>query len=141
MIKKCQFCGEEFETPEWRHAKFCSNACSTNSRRGISTEIRECPECGKKFRIAIYKKTRFCSVACGSRHSAKLGKNVGNFILLISIIAPTVSIKIRVAATKGKVFVNAGDHSFTTESFIFARETAALEGNAIAAKKGIKLSK
>lgn len=59
MEKTCEICGELFQT-SYKHAKYCSNRCRTESKKKPKT----CVNCGSIF-MSKNKHARFCSSKCG----------------------------------------------------------------------------
>ena len=56
-----------------------------------------------------------------------LCKDVGDVIVLVGVIAPTVGIKVGVTAAEGKFFVDAGNDTFTSPGIVFTQKAAGLE--------------
>ena len=69
MLKKCEFCGEEYETHNSK-SKFCSISCSNKGRNHKNIKCN-CDVCGKKIEVIYsrYKKNKhyYCSVECQSK--------------------------------------------------------------------------
>ena len=66
VIKKCQYCGKEYETVDSPKNKYCSNKCKSAARResGKDDVERKCERCGKYFTVNKYSPKRFCSNIC-----------------------------------------------------------------------------
>lgn len=80
MIKTCITCKKKFETPFWRHQKFCSRNCANSpgshapNWRGGKVE-KVCFYCGKIFMVRKYREqnAKYCSRSCNT--SSKTGVN------------------------------------------------------------------
>lgn len=81
VTKVCQFCGEEYEVPEFlsENSRFCSNNCKSAWRRkaGLDNIEVQCEICGKTFFTNKYSRARFCSPECRTidRHNRKKSKS------------------------------------------------------------------
>lgn len=69
MIKKCLFCGKEFEA-KTGNQKYCSASCRSkngyiNSNKNSSV-TKKCEICGKEFTVSIWRsdKAKYCSKEC-----------------------------------------------------------------------------
>lgn len=63
MIKKCVYCGKEFNARQ-ASRKFCSIPCRDNNRKKPLT--LKCQNCGKEYTINKCKKRRkYCSLKYG----------------------------------------------------------------------------
>lgn len=79
-VRRCQYCGEVFETKgRGRPKKFCSDECrlaynhkNPHPENWKSTRTAICPVCGKPFIASKeYKQRRiYCSHACANRGRA-----------------------------------------------------------------------
>lgn len=83
VTKVCQFCGKEYEIPEFfaENARFCSNKCKSGWRRkaGLDDVEAICEYCGKTFFKNKYANKRFCSPECrytAMREAKKLDRDV-----------------------------------------------------------------
>ena len=65
-IHICEFCGDEYMSPEIGHNRFCTNACKSAWRRksGVDLADRVCVVCGEVFKTNKYVNTKTCSPAC-----------------------------------------------------------------------------
>ena len=68
IIKICEWCGEEYESPSniAHKQRFCSGKCKARYRRanGLNNTTRVCKQCGKEFICDICSRTQFCSRHC-----------------------------------------------------------------------------
>ena len=62
QIKKCEYCGEEFESIRSSHV-FCSKECSIKKAFENNKQIKNCEHCGKEFE-SIRSSHVFCSKEC-----------------------------------------------------------------------------
>ena len=64
VIKKCKFCGEDFEAKN-NKKKFCSTSCKNkyHYREKNPLEVRPCEICGKMFKVA-HNNQRCCCKQC-----------------------------------------------------------------------------
>lgn len=62
IIKKCEFCGKEYEATHNGANRFCSNNCKSAYRRkmGYDNIERECACCGEKFIVNKYSTAKYC---------------------------------------------------------------------------------
>lgn len=69
MLKKCKFCGKEYETHNSK-SKYCSISCSNKARNHKNVKCN-CDVCGKQIEIVFsrYKKNKhnYCSTECQSK--------------------------------------------------------------------------
>ena len=69
MLKKCKFCGKEYETHNSK-SKYCSISCSNKGRNHKNVKCN-CDVCGKQIEIVFsrYKKNKhnYCSTECQSK--------------------------------------------------------------------------
>ena len=75
MLKRCEYCGNEFEPKNWHHdQRFCSVSCSafgTAKKRGQGTVETPCENCGKLIRTFASEKRKWCSKECRKQSSIK----------------------------------------------------------------------
>lgn len=66
--KKCEYCGDTFET-NLKRARFCTPNCRTQYRRvsGVDNEQRNCVICGREFTTNKYSKVKTCSKICSNK--------------------------------------------------------------------------
>ena len=69
MLKKCEFCGKEYETHNSK-SKYCSISCSNKGRNHRNVKCN-CDVCGKSIEVIYsrYKKNKhnYCSSECQSK--------------------------------------------------------------------------
>lgn len=73
VVKICQCCGKEYETPRVKSqaSRFCSESCKAQWRRdaGIDNIQYPCEVCGTPIWTNKYAKKRFCSDECRKKHN------------------------------------------------------------------------
>jgi len=84
VIKKCQYCGKEFETRliliSYGFGRFCSKPCGYAHQRSLRVK-KICPVCNKEFYVisSMAKKRKTCSLKCmGKRNSKKVKQTCKN---------------------------------------------------------------
>lgn len=63
IIKKCEWCGKEFETDR-AIMRFCSHSCCNAYSANKTKEERICVICGKPFLTKKHKNAKTCSDTC-----------------------------------------------------------------------------
>jgi DNA-directed RNA polymerase subunit RPC12/RpoP len=75
-ITKCIVCGKEFESLNYKIAKYCSGACMAKYRRnsGLDNVTKKCAFCGKEFISNKNENIIACSKSCGVKYGKQRAK-------------------------------------------------------------------
>lgn len=63
MIKKCEWCGNEFSTSQ-KGQRFCSLICAGENRTNYTMETRKCIYCDNEFTVKKSSNKQYCSTKC-----------------------------------------------------------------------------